>query len=281
MNSSQLKVGRIDYLNIWPLFHSINNNLCRDISFVSGHPAMLNQGLARKKVHVSPSSSIEYLYRGEDYLLLPDLSISAASQVQSVIFCLPFPFDKLERYARQNGEIFLTRASDTSRALLRILWHYHWGLPSPNWKMLDPGQGLSTGKPFLEIGDHALSIFLNPHQNMHVLDLAGEWNNMTGLPFVFALWISRRELQEKQRSILARLAQELLQARQTMPGKYHELCRLYPKTEFTPEQISAYWQKMDYGLEAEHKAGLAAFGRYLSDMGEISGMPALDFFEYG
>ncbi len=279
MNSSQLKVGRIDYLNIWPLFQCINDNLCRDISFASGHPAMLNQALARKEIHVSPSSSIEYLYRGEDYLLLPDLSISAASQVQSVIFCLPFPFDELERYAGQNGEIFLTRASDTSRALLKILWHYHWKLPSPRWRMLDPGQGLSTGKPFLEIGDHALSIFLHPQQNMHILDLAGEWNKMTGLPFVFALWILRRDLQGRQRSVLARLARELLQARRAMPGRYHELSMLYPGTEFTPEQISAYWQKMDYGLEQDHKAALAAFGRYLSDMGEISGMPALDFFE--
>ncbi len=277
--SKSLKVGRIDYLNIWPLFYIIKHFQRNDISFVNGHPSSLNRCLARKEIHVSPSSSIEYLIRAEEYLLLPDLSISASSQVQSVLFCLPFPFHNLEEYARQGGEVYLTNASDTSRALLRILWHYHWKLPAPHWKDLQPGHGMSTGKPFLEIGDHALRIFLDPPGDLFVMDLAQEWSNMTALPFVFALWIVRRDLESEQKTLLRNLARELLDARHKVCSMYSELCSRYPDKDFSPEQIRNYWQMMDYGLESRHKAGLTAFGSYLSLMGAIPGMPALDFFD--
>ena len=280
MCTEKLQVGRIDYLNIWPLFYSINkNNLNENISFVSGHPAQLNAKLASKEIHVSPSSSIEYLSRAERYRLLPDLGISASGNVQSVLFCLPFPWGKLREYVESGGEILLTGASDTSRGLLQVLWKFYWQLPPPVWKNLKPGQGLKTGRPFLEIGDHALRLNFRAPAGWHIVDLAMEWKKMTSLPFVFALWIINRDLSMQQKVILHRLTEKLIQAKQTMHENYSRLSSRYPANDFSQEHIVSYWERMDYGLGPEHLAGLTVFGEYLTRLDIIQGMPALDFFK--
>ena len=276
---AKLQVGRIDYLNIWPLFYSINkDNLNENISFVTGHPAQLNAMLARKKIHVSPSSSVEYLSRAERYRLLPDLGISAFGSVQSVLFCLPFPREKLGDYVESGGEILLTSASDTSRGLLQVLWKFYWQLPSPIWKNLEPGQGLQTGKPFLEIGDHALRLNFRAPAGWHIVDLALEWKKMTSLPFVFALWIINRDLSMQQKEVLHRLTEKLIQAKEAMRQNYSRLSSSYPAEDFSQEQIATYWESMEYGLGPEHLAGLTVFGQYLTRLNIIQGMPALDFF---
>ena len=47
----------------------------------------------------------------------------------------------------------------------------------------------STADAVLVIGDRAMKV---PHEPFHeVVDLAEAWHNLTGLPFVFALWVAR------------------------------------------------------------------------------------------
>ncbi len=47
----------------------------------------------------------------------------------------------------------------------------------------------STADAVLVIGDRAMKV---PHEPFHeVVDLAEAWNELTGLPFVFALWVAR------------------------------------------------------------------------------------------
>lgn len=166
---------------------------------------MLNKGLAEGRLDISPSSSFEYLANAEKYRLMPDLSISAETEVQSVLFCLPFPFDKLERYVSAGGNVRLSTASAASVALLKVLWRFYWKMPPARWSWTDPGQSLNSGEPFLEIGDYALSIYFYPRPDLYIIDLATEWKKFTGLPFVFALWILKRELSRDKFQIMKEL----------------------------------------------------------------------------
>ncbi|MFO7729022.1 MAG: menaquinone biosynthesis protein [Desulfonatronovibrio sp.] len=278
MHKPELRVGRIDYLNIWPVFESIKDDpITDDIVFVPGHPSVLNKGLAEGSLDIAPSSSFEYLANAEKYRLMPDLSISAETEVQSVLFCLPFPFDKLERYVADGGNIRLSTASAASAALLKVLWRFYWKMPPVNWSCAGPGQSLNSGKPFLEIGDHALDIYFYPPSGLHIIDLAAEWKKFTGLPFVFALWILKREISQDKYQIMKKLELSLGRAVQSLPDRIDNLAYLYPEKKFRPDKIKTYWMKMNYGLEAEQLAGLTLFGRYLSELRMISGMPVLDF----
>ncbi len=278
MSKDKLKVGRIDYLNIWPVFESIKNDpVTEEIEFVAGHPSLLNKGLAEGTLDLAPSSSFEYLANAEKYRLMPNLSISAETEVQSVLFCLPFPFDRLEKYVSKGGSIRLSTASAASVALLKVLWRFHWKMPSASWSWTEPGQSLDSGEPFLEIGDHALSICLYPRPDFHIIDLATEWKKFTGLPFVFALWILNREISRDKYQIIKKLEQSLSKAVQQLPDSFDNLAYQYPEKKFSPDRIKAYWKRMSYGLEGEQLAGLTLFGRYLSELQMIPGMPVLDF----
>ena len=278
ITKEKLQVGRIDYLNIWPIFESIKNDpVIDDVEFISGHPSLLNNGLAEGTIDIAPSSSFEYLIRAEKYRLLPHLGISADNEVQSVLFCLPFSFDELETYVLRGGNIRLTSASAASAALLRILWQFYWRLPPPVWLQAQPGESMDSGEPFLEIGDHALSIYLYPDPDLQIIDLASEWKKFTGLPFVFALWILNKEISQVKYQIIKRLGSALNKAVHILPGKINQLAELYPEKRFKQNMIREYWEKMDFNLAPDHLAGLAVFGKYLTQLKMIDGMPVLEF----
>ncbi|MFP4658215.1 MAG: menaquinone biosynthesis protein, partial [Desulfonatronovibrionaceae bacterium] len=202
MGTRDLTVGQINYLNIWPVFYFLRQTpeiSGAGIEFQEGHPSRLNASLRQGEVDLAPASLFEYLKNPGLYRLLPNNGISATREVQSVLFCTPVRGGLLREYVQSKGRVSLTSASATSAALLRILWKYAWDLPEPQWTESDPGRGPETGVPFLEIGNHALEIWLNPPPGYAVFDLAREWEKMTALPFVFAVWIVRAGLEEKKK----------------------------------------------------------------------------------
>ena len=128
----KLRIGRIDYLNIWHVFHLLTE-ICPEgpyFHYEPGHPSRLNHALATGELDISPSSSFEYLLHAEQYEILPGASICAHSEVQSVLFLSPAPLAELPAWLASNpGPVCLTGASATSTALLKVLWSQKWGLP--------------------------------------------------------------------------------------------------------------------------------------------------------
>ena len=278
MPEETIKIGQISYLNIWPIFYYLKELPYKDkIRYIPGHPSWLNRILQKKELDLSPSSSFEYLAFAEQYKLLPNLSISAKKEVQSVIFCSPVTLKDLPVYLQKEKEVFLTQASATSVALLKVLWSFAWRLPQPQWRTISPGTGLHTGKPFLEIGDKALEIYLNPPPGWVIIDLARAWYEFTNLPFVFAVWIVNQDLSKEQKRIVDLLCEELAAIKQKISSNLRQLASFYPKQNFSEEQIVNYWLLMDYDLEPPHMASLALFGQYLTRLGMISGTPVLNW----
>lgn len=277
-----LQIGRIDYLNIWHVFHLLAK-ICPegpDFHYASGHPSTLNRLLACGELDTSPSSSFEYLLHAESYELLPGASISAHEEVQSVLFLSPAPVAELPAWLSHNpGPICLTGASATSTALLKVLWSQKWGLPEPRWENVEPGAGLSTGRPFLEIGNLALRHFVHPPKGYHSVDLATEWSSWTGLPFVFAVWIVRRNLPAATRELLGRLQGHIGTITADLDSHFEALSRLPELPDWlTSPDLFRYWRAMSYGLGPSEQASLALFGERCSRCGLLPGMPGLRWF---
>jgi chorismate dehydratase len=278
----KLRIGRIDYLNIWHVFHLLAEACPEgpDFHYEPGHPNRLNHALATGELDISPSSSFEYLLHAERYELLPGASICAFREVQSVLFLSPAPPEELPAWlARNPGPVCLTGASATSTALLKVLWSQKWGLPEPEWAEVEPGAGLATGRPFLEIGNIALRHFVHPPHGYHVIDLATEWTSWTGLPFVFAVWIVRRGLALPERELLRRLQSHISTITEGLANRFESLSRLPDLPDWlTSPDLLRYWRAMDYGLGPEEQAGLALFGECCTRRGLLPGMPALRWF---
>ena len=278
----KLRIGRIDYLNMWHIFHLLVD-VCPegpDFHYQPGHPSHLNNSLATGGLDISPSSSFEYLLHAEQYELLPGASICAHREVQSVLFLSPAPLAGLPEWlARNPGPVCLTGASATSTALLKVLWSQKWGLPEPDWAVVEPGAGLATGRPFLEIGNIALRHFVHQPPGYHIIDLATEWASWTGLPFVFAVWIVRRGLARPERELLRCLQGHIAAITEGLADHFESLSRLPDLPGWlTSPDLLRYWRAMDYGLGPREQAGLALFGQCCTSRGLLPGMPALRLF---
>ncbi|MCX8034078.1 MAG: menaquinone biosynthesis protein [Thermodesulfovibrio sp.] len=259
----RLKVGWIQYANVYPIFYVLQKEglLTEDIHLVRGVPSQLNWALRNDLIDISPSSSVEYLLNKELYDYVDGICISSKEYVGSVLF---FSDHDLERI---DGEkILLTEQSAVSHLLLRIILEKFRGLRP----LYDISAAPHTGESFLLIGDDALR-YRKLNYGKKVYDLANLWYQYTGLPFVFALWIVRKEITNPENelySIYIRLKDRLLYARNKCRTYFQEMIGdFYLRDFMTEEEILYYWREnMEYELTEKHKESLNLFEKYLREI---------------
>jgi chorismate dehydratase len=178
-----LRVGIVHYVNSRPLAYGLMRGdaggalACELLS-----PATIADRLREGTLDVGLVPSVE-LARNPDLVVVPGLAIAATHEVRSVLLVSRVPVDAIRRLA-------LDDSSRTSAALVRILLEDRYGL-APEYRpaRADLDAMLASADAALLIGDPALSV---PRERYVVLDLAGEWLELTGKPFVFAVWAARR-----------------------------------------------------------------------------------------
>lgn len=179
-----IRVGAVSYLNAKPLYH----RLCEfapGVRLSMDVPSRLAEQLAEGSLDVALIPSVEYL-RGvsRGYEIVPGFAIAARGPVRSVKLFGHRPWGEVRRLALDAG-------SRTSQALARIWLHARHGVRPEIVEELPLGVSAleSTADAVLVIGDRAMKV---PHEPFHeVVDLAEAWVELTGLPFVFALWVAR------------------------------------------------------------------------------------------
>jgi chorismate dehydratase len=181
----KLRVGIVNYLNSKPLAWGFMKGHHADLFAPSYHsPALVAKLLGQGNLDVGLIPSIE-VQRIPRLRVLPDLCVASRHEVKSVILISRVPIEQVERVA-------LDENSRTSVALLRILLRQRWGLaPQYVHERPDPERMLAESDAALLIGDPALAV---DRSRYLVTDLAAEWTELTGLPFVFAVWAARPEV---------------------------------------------------------------------------------------
>lgn len=249
MSEQNLNIGRLRYANVFPLFYAMALfDSCEHLNFIDAVPSELNLMLREGSIHISPSSSIEYLKYPELYTYIPNHSISATAKVGSIYLFTDRPIEHLGGHT-----IYLTAQSDTSSMLLRVILGEFYRLHCRYIVDAKP-----QGKAFMLIGDDAI---LFHKQNTHFMayDLASLWYEHTGLPFVFALWIVRKEVANKARGFCELLAK----AKDYALNHLKEIAPHCPLAKIlSPQDVLAYWQLLDYDLTDRHLRGLRLFANY-------------------
>ncbi len=262
--SRPLRVGRIGFANCTPLYLALEELGLSGVEFVEGVPTELNRLLREGEVDLAPSSSAEYLARPELYGFLPDLSISSIGTVASVLLFSRVPLGELG--GRRVG---LSPASATSVWLLRVLLEGRLGL-SPRY--CEPSEDCEA---VLWIGDRALREARSGGWP-HLYDLGELWYRATGTPFVFALWICRRDAFARCPEEVRRVYRALIEARQRAYRSFPALARQAPEAAWMGEQdLLAYWQTISYDLTAWHREGLRRFAEAVVALGLLPRVPDL------
>jgi chorismate dehydratase len=179
-----IRIGAVSYLNAKPLYYRLRDE-APGVRLSLDLPSRLAEQLAAGAVDVALIPSIEYL-RGVDrgYEIIPGFAIAARGPVRSVKLFGRVPWDRVARLALDAG-------SRTSQVLARIWLDVRHGARPAQVEELPLGVSVweSTADAVLLIGDRAMKV---PREGFRdVVDLGEAWWGMTGLPFVFAMWVAR------------------------------------------------------------------------------------------
>lgn len=271
----EIRIGEIEYANCTPIFTALKNHFdCQMYRFIREVPSALNLMLSRGEVDISPSSSIEYGKSCQKYCLMPEISISSIGPVKSVFLFSRIPIEQLNQKT-----IGLTTESDTSVNLLKIILRKRYGHENLFCRTsLQFREALDTHDGLLLIGDAALKASLSQHDFL-VYDLGQQWYEFTGLPFVFALWIVRRDAAEQKHAEMAVLRDNLLLAKKLAYESYEAIALNSREREWmSTSALVEYWKTISYDLTPAHLQGLETFYHYAATMGLIPVQPDIALF---
>lgn len=181
----KIKVGIVNYLNTKPLLYGIQHSpVYEQVELVEHYPSQIARLLVQGSIDVGlvPVAVIPSL---KEYHIITDYCIGCDGPVASVALFGEVPVDKIE-------EVLLDYQSRTSVALAKILLQEYWKtyprLTDTKYDFRSAIQNTTAG---IVIGDRALEQrMVSPY----IYDLGEAWKNFTGLPFVFAAWVSNKEL---------------------------------------------------------------------------------------
>jgi chorismate dehydratase len=99
---------------------------------------------------------------------------------------------------------------------------------------------------------------------------------MTGLPFVFALWIVTREAAEMNLGEVRALGNQLLEAKRLAYGSYEEIAAGCRDMEWIGcDTLVDYWRTISYDLTPAHMEGVRRFFMLAEELKLLPAAPEL------
>ena len=182
--AAQMQIGAVSYLNSRPLIEGLEG-LLPSANLVLDYPSRLADALSNGQLDVALIPSIEY-FRRPGYEVISDACVAARGEVLSVkLYCRVHP--------GQIRTLALDEGSRTSAALTKVILAERYGvIPKTEPLRMESATTDSSADAVLLIGDRAMH---SPEESfVEVMDLGQFWYDWTGLPFVFAMWVARREV---------------------------------------------------------------------------------------
>jgi chorismate dehydratase len=181
------KVSAVSYLNTIPFIYGLKQSkLMNIIDLQLDYPAICADKLINGEVDIAlvPVVVIPQL---ENAYIISNYCIGSDGEVDTVCLYSDVPIEEIQTIA-------LDYQSITSVALLKILLKEYWQV-KPEFNNTELGfEGKIKGRnAALVIGDRAFELNAK-HQ--YIYDLSSIWKQMTGLPFVFAVWVSNIKLSQ-------------------------------------------------------------------------------------
>ncbi len=275
-----MRLGSIEFINSLPVDLGIlSGAVASDFDVISSTPAALNQMIADGNLEVSPVSAFWYALNHEDLVVLPELSISSQSGVQSVLVFSREPLASLK-----GKRIAVTDKGKTTPALLEILCRMRYGFRPQTVKFTRATPDVPAGcDAMLLIGDDALIHRKRLEaRGLKATDLAEEWRAWTGLPFVFALWTARRDALMRRPEAVLRLYQALLDSKQWGLSHLPEVLKAsQERSGLSDEDLKSYFSVLRYDFDPELQRGVKAYFGHAVECGLIPSLPTLEMLPTG
>lgn len=271
MKPPAARIGMVHYINMAPFYETWKEQVRRpDWAMLTAAPTELNRLLAGGEIDLGFVSAYEYAVRPEQYQIMADLSISATGPVGSVFLFSSLPLEQLDKQL-----ILLTRQSDTSVALLRIILEEFIKIrPEYRWdEIFAPHEQNRRAAAILAIGDEALRLNNDPDRPYPIqIDLGELWHQQTGLPFVFAVCAVREDFLQANSKTAQAMHQTLLRCRDQGLNNLAEICaKAAPRIPgMTVASCQNYLQSIEYDLSPAKQQALIQFFTLSAQRGEAA-----------
>ena len=271
-----IRVGRIGYINVAPVYYGLEQaEPPSHIRLISEPPAVLNRMMEEGLIDISPVSSAAFARNHHRWSLLPNLSISSFGEVMSVILASNVPLEELG-----NRKILLSDESASAADMLKLVLSWKKILPQFETGTVSPDKSSTyeNHDAVLVIGNSALTGAWH-RRFRYRFDLGDLWKQVTGLPFVFAVWAVRKEFARKYPKLVIDIAKHFERSKQR--GRMNMAAireTASQQLDLDPEVCRTYFEKLHYRLGHFELQGLKTFYQGLYEEKIVPERVTLSFF---
>ena len=244
------KISVVNYLNSRPFIFGLENSeLSKDIDLQLDIPSVCAEKLEEGTIDIG-LVPVAVLPEMEEYYFISDYCIGANGEVGSVLLLSDVPLNEIKT-------ILLDYQSRTSVLLAQILAEKFWKI-SPQWTDAEENFESEIHGPVaaVVIGDRTFEL---KNKFKYVYDLAAEWKKFTQLPFVFACWVSNKEL---DRSFVKQFNEALRFGLRNV----EEVINQYKKEKGNNLDVKDYLEnKISYAFDERKKFALDLLLKYVGE----------------
>ncbi len=182
-----IKISIVNYTNTLPFKWALKrSDIIKKIDLQEDIPSICAQKLKFKQVDLA-LIPVALLAELDNYFIETDFCIGANGKVDSVKLFSEVPLNEIKT-------VTLDYHSKSSITLTKVLFKFFWKINVP-YSDAKPGfeNEIKYANAAVVIGDRTFSL---NGKYKYEYDLAEEWKKFTGLPFVFATWVSIEKLPE-------------------------------------------------------------------------------------
>jgi chorismate dehydratase len=242
----KIRISAVKYANTYPfIFGLIESGFDKKVILETDHPSDCAAKLINGKVDIG-LIPVAILPQLKEYHIISDYCIGANGSVRTVLLLSNCHFDEIET-------IYLDYRSRSSIALSKVLAKNFWNREF-RWMNTSKGfdfRNIGMNQAVVLIGDQC---FEYEKSFKHKIDLASEWRDYSGLPFVFACWTANRILEKE-------FIAEFNQALNLGVSNIEKVAIKFGKTgAITGEILQKYLtENIDFDFNEQKKKGLELF----------------------
>jgi len=249
----KIRISAVKYANTYPFIYGLKESgFEKKVILETDHPSDCAAKLISGEVDIGliPVASLPLL---NEYHIISDYCIGANGNVRTVMLLSDSPLEKIRT-------IFLDYRSRSSVNLSKVLAKNYW---KKEFRWINT----SIGFDFRNIGPEEAVVLIGDQcfefekSFRYKIDLARQWKEFSGLPFVFACWTANKKLDND-------FIEEFNKALQLGVKNIDAVVKKFGKTgTITGKILKTYLtENIDYDFNDEKKMGLKLFLELMSKL---------------
>ncbi len=245
-----MKVGRIPYMICEPFYFDTER---RGLALVDTMPHRAAADIEQGTIDAAPVPIVDTFGKEEHFQPVGGFCIASTDRAGSVFLHSKLPIEELG-----GARIGVADEARTSVKLLQVLLALKYQVEPPTLVAIQ-----EEPDAFLVMGDRGLRQRRGARGFPHKYDLGEEWFDWTRLPFVFARWMARKDVDAK---VLALLEDTLYVGLEDGVDTLYHVSEPRENLLMLPRDIVDYVQGIRYYLGMSEQKSIRTFREYLEKL---------------